>query len=464
MLKKILHVFSGQKSRRQTEKKRKEESERNNISKRTAGQRKKRHKPKKKYNSENHRKGRVQQHPPPPKKSITLPSLEKLYEIPAHNKKTRFTDLNIKKELLAGIMDLQFEYCTPIQASSIKPIIAGRDIAAKAQTGTGKTAAFLISGMTRLLQNKKRTAPGKCRMLVLAPTRELALQIHKDAEVLGKFSGLTSMAVFGGMGYRNQRKKLKKHIDIMVGTPGRIIDFMRSREIDFSQAEILVIDEADRMLDMGFIPDVRRIVRATPPPGKRQTLLFSATLENKIRNLVKNWQSNPISLETEKEQTVTDKINQIFYTVSQSEKMKLLIKILRDYKKSKVLIFSNRKDICRKISDTLNRKNIRCSYLSGDLSQKKRLKILNGFKNGQINIIAATDVASRGIHVDDINCVINYDLPDNPEDYVHRIGRTGRAGAEGKSISFVCEYGAYSVPEIEKYLDMEIKSVMPDGI
>ncbi len=389
--------------------------------------------------------------------------LPELIDIPQEDGKVRFTDFPLKKEILGGLQDAEFKYCTPIQEKCLPHILECKDIAGKAQTGTGKTAAFLISIFTHLLNNPpKIKSPGYNRVLIIAPTRELAIQIFEDAEELGKYCGLSNAVVYGGMDYQKQQMSLQKHIDILVGTPGRLLDYSRNSVLKLSKTEIFVIDEADRMLDMGFIPDVRKITSQLPQAGKRQTMLFSATLSEDIMRLVKNWQIDPVMIEIEPEKIVADLIEQVCYSVTQDEKKNLLLWLLKNDNVKKALIFVNRRDFTIRIKSFLQRHNLQCDVLSGDVPQKKRLRMLEGFRNGTIPIIIATDVASRGIHVDDISHVINYDLPDKPEDYVHRIGRTGRAGRKGKAISFICEYGAYIIPELEKTLEAEIKSIQPE--
>jgi len=396
-----------------------------------------------------------EQEPPPP--------LPEIVPTPEAEGKTRFTDLQLAREIMAGVQDLGFKYCTPIQAKCLPCALEGRDLAAKAQTGTGKTAAFLASAMTRLLQNPKQDRkPGSCRVLVLAPTRELAVQIYKDAMGLGKYAGLNNLVIFGGMDYKAQRELLGAPIDILVGTPGRIIDYSGSGHLKLSDTEILVIDEADRMLDMGFIPDVKRIVAKLPQPGKRQTMLFSATLEPEVLRLVERWLVNPVSMETEPEHLVTELIDQRFYAVLDSQKLAMLLWLIKNDNVERMIIFGNWKEKNRILASKLSSYGVECELLSGDIPQTKRMKILERFKKGDCQILVATDVAARGIHVDGISHVVNYDLPDRPEDYVHRIGRTGRAGVKGTSISFVCEFGAYILPELEKLINMQVKTVQPD--
>lgn len=392
-----------------------------------------------------------------------IPSIPELKEIPPVEGKNRFCDFDIEKRILAALQHLKFEYCTPIQKMCLPVTLAGKDLTGRAQTGTGKTAAFLIAAYNHMLRNPQiKRHPGTCRVLILAPTRELAIQIFNDAEAIGKYCGMNNLAVFGGMEHKKQQEALRRPIDILVGTPGRMIDYMQSQHLILSGTEILVIDEADRMLDMGFIPSVRRIVSRLPAAGKRQTMFFSATLTPEILRLVNNWLVEPEIIEAEAEKIVADLIDQQFFTVPVSKKLALLLSILRRNDAKRVLVFVNRKDTSMKLWKLLREYGVNCAVLSGDVPQDKRFKVLESFRTGKTPVIVATDVAARGIHVKEIDYVINYDLPNQPDDYVHRIGRTGRAGITGQSISFVCEYGAYVIPEIEKLLGSEIKCQLPD--
>lgn len=390
------------------------------------------------------------------------PRKPELKEVPEKEGETRFADLNLDERILCALQDLEFKYCTPVQAGSLPAALEGRDVTGKAQTGTGKTAAFLIAMYNHMLNHHLHNRkPGFCRCLVLAPTRELAIQIHQDAEDIGKYCGFNNLVVYGGMGHTAQREALKKPIDILVGTPGRILDYMRSRDLHFAEVEILVIDEADRMLDMGFIPDVRHIVRRTPRPEERQTLFFSATLTREVTRLADQWLRNPSEVEIEPERLVTDLIEQRFYSVLSEEKYPFLLWVLNNEDVERVLVFVNRKIFTEKLAAKLNRKGVKCAALSSDVPQRKRLSILDRFKQGDIKIIIATDVAARGIHVEGISHVVNYDIPYKPEDYVHRIGRTGRVGSKGHAISLVCEYGAYEMSALEEYLGYEIGVEIP---
>ena len=396
--------------------------------------------------------------------SRVIPPLPKeLVEVPVVEGKTRFLDLDLHLLVKYGIQHAGFEYCTPIQQMSLPPLLEQRDLAGKAQTGTGKTAAFLLASFTRLLNNPlpEPRVNAQPRMVVMAPTRELAMQIHKDACELGIFTNLNIAVVFGGMDHETQRRSLDCPLDILVGTPGRLIDYSRSGALDLSQVEILVIDEADRMLDMGFIPDVKRIVSRMPEKGKRQTLLFSATLEDRILTLASGWLADPVIYESEPEKPVSENITQTFYSVLREEKLALILYILRTMDYERLIIFGNRKDVNLRLQYDLARYGYEIPVLSGDITQAKRIKILERFRSGKERVVIATDVAARGIHVDDISLVINYDLPEQPEDYIHRIGRTGRAGHRGTAISFLCEYGAYYLPAIEELLGTQFGSILP---
>ena len=399
---------------------------------------------------------------PAAEERVNIPHPEVLEEVPPCEGKVRFGDFDLHREVLFGVQAAGFKYCSPIQALALPELLKGRDLAGKAQTGTGKTAAFLLAVFDKLLKNplagRKKGAP---RVLILAPTRELAIQIHKDALQLGAFTGLTSLVVFGGMDHAKQQKSLDTDIDLLIGTPGRVIDYSRSRFLDLSRVEILIVDEADRMLDMGFIPDVKRIVSQLPKRGERQTMLFSATLSEEILRLSSGWLADPFVVESEPEQLVSDNIEQTFYSVLREEKLALLLHIFRTETFERMIIFGNRKDVNLRLEQDLERYGYRVPVLSGDIPQEKRMKILERFRTGDEKIVIATDVAARGIHVEDVSIVVNYDLPERAEDYIHRIGRTGRAGKKGKSISFLCEYGAYYLPAIEELLGVTFSSQLP---
>lgn len=382
--------------------------------------------------------------------------------VPMAEGKMRFADLSLPDPIYRATCDLGFQYCTPIQNQSLPHVLEGKDLAGRAQTGTGKTAAFLIGAFTRMLDNPKPDRePGSVRMLALAPTRELAQQIYRDAESLGKFCGLRNRVVFGGMDHRKQRESLNVPIDLLVGTPGRIIDFSRGGHLKFGNTEILVIDEADRLLDMGFIPDVRQIVNKLPPAGKRQTLFFSATLERAIMRLVGSWLHQHVTVEIAPETLTAESVEQRFYSVSGDEKLAVIVNTLEHDDVTRMLVFGNRRDTCRRLHHQLERCGVTCALLSGDVDQRKRMRLLDDFRQGLYPVIIATDVAARGIHVDDISHVVNYDMPFEPDTYVHRIGRTGRAGNSGKAISLVCEYGGYALMDLESYLSEQLEVVAP---
>ncbi len=386
------------------------------------------------------------------------------YVVPPAEGKNRFHDFPIRQEVMHAIADKGFKYCTPIQAGILPKALEGLDAAGRAQTGTGKTAAFLISIITRLLDNPlpepNRKAP---RALILAPTRELAMQIKNDADELIKYTDIKVLAVLGGMEYQEQKNTLAgENVDIVVATPGRLLDFKKQGSIHLDKVEILIIDEADRMLDMGFIPDVRQIIESTPPKSRRQTMLFSATLTPEVNRLASKWTTEPSIVEIEPERVVVKTIKQVFYLTMDIEKFKILYNLITKRGLDKVLVFTNRKDTARDLKDHLSAYGINCSLLSGDVEQLRRIKRLENFRSGGINVLVATDVAARGLHVEGISHVVNFTLPENPEDYVHRIGRTGRAGASGTSISFATETDAYFLPAIKEYLAEDIPSTYPE--
>jgi len=385
------------------------------------------------------------------------------FQVPEAEGKKRFHDFDLPSEIMHAVADKNFQYCTPIQAMSLEHALAGKNVAGKAQTGTGKTAAFLVAILTRYLRTPEGRADqgGRPRALVIAPTRELVIQICKDADSMGKYCGLRSLAVYGGMDYERQKREvLDQPVDLLVATPGRLLDFVRSRVIDLSTVDTLVIDEADRMLDMGFIPDVRTIIRRLPPKEKRCTMLYSATLSDDVMNLAAQWMAEPVRVETETEQGATKTVKQIVYVVTSDEKFTVLYNHIQQFPDSRILVFCNRKTTTEDVAESLSRRGIRCETLSGDVNQNRRLRVLEDFRAGKIRIVVATDVAGRGIHVDDIGFVINFDFPYAPEDYVHRIGRTGRAGQSGVAISFADEDESFTIPEIEKYINEELKCTL----
>lgn len=379
--------------------------------------------------------------------------------------KTRFHDLKLAPGIMHALADLDFRYCTPIQAQILQKTLRGDDAFGQAQTGTGKTAAFLITILQHFQENKlkQQRRSGTPRALIVAPTRELVIQIGRDANALAKYFQHNIVTVFGGVDYRRQRRQLsEKKVDIIVATPGRLLDFTRNREISLRQVEILVLDEADRMLDMGFIPDVRRIMRQLPEKANRQTMLFSATLTNDVKYLGSNWTTDPHVVEIEPDHVAVDTVDQKVYIVTTEQKFTLLYNTIIGKNLQRVIVFCNRRDQARDLADLLSRYEMRSALLSGDVPQRKRMKVLDRFKAGEIQVMVATDVAGRGIHIDGLSHVVNYTLPQDPEDYVHRIGRTGRAGKSGTSISFACENDSHYIPAIEEFLGNELVCDYPE--
>lgn len=379
--------------------------------------------------------------------------------------KTRFHDLDLPIILMHAIADLGFKYCSPIQARTLPYTLRGHDIVGKAQTGTGKTAAFLTTIITELLINPVEDDhfAGEARSLIIAPTRELVMQIAQDAKDLCKYTNLKVHSLVGGMDYDKQKRNLHESLcDILVATPGRLLDFAGSKDVYLDRTEILVLDEADRMLDMGFIPQVRRIVRLTPRPENRQTMFFSATFTPEVMDLAKQWTVNPTTIEIEPDSIATDTVTQKVYITSTDEKFELLNNIIRQEEVESTIVFANRRDQCRRLQEKLKNKGFSVGLLSGEVAQGKRVKTLEDFKSGKLTILVATDVAGRGIHIDGISHVVNYTLPEEPEDYVHRIGRTGRAGKNGTSISFACEDDAFLLEPIEKLLGAKLPAQLPE--
>ncbi len=385
------------------------------------------------------------------------------FDVPAVAGKSRFHDLGLGLELMHAIADLGFEYCSPIQAEVLPFTLDGYDAIGKAQTGTGKTAAFLITVITDLLNNpQEERYIGEPRALVIAPTRELVAQIAEDSRKLCKYAGLETALLIGGVDYNRQLKKIEdKVVDIVVATPGRLLDFSRRGHLHLNMVEVLVIDEADRMLDMGFIPQVKQVIAKTPPKRNRQTLLFSATFNQDVLNLCTQWTTNATMVEIEPDSVAVDTVDQKVYMVSAREKFPLLRNLLQQDEVESAIVFANRRDTTRRVYEKLKRAGLSCGMLSGEVSQHLRTRTLDSFKKGDINILVATDVAGRGIHVDNISHVVNYDLPEDPEDYVHRIGRTGRAGKTGTSITFAGEMDSFLLPELEKLLGKKLACEHP---
>ncbi len=382
-----------------------------------------------------------------------------------HLSTLRFADLNLPAELLQAIESTGFSYCTPIQAQTLPKSLAGRDVAGQAQTGTGKTIAFLVAAFAHLLT--KPAKPGRSttqpRALILAPTRELAVQIFNDAEKLATPLGFKLGLVFGGTGYLQQRQTLEDGVDILIGTPGRLIDYFKQDVFNLKALQVMVLDEADRMFDLGFITDIRYLLRRMPPPEQRMTMLFSATLSFRVQELAYEHMNNPEHVAIEPEQITAKQVTEVVYYPAKEEKIPLLLGLLQAHQVQRALIFANTKRVAEKITAYLRGNDFPVALLSGDVPQNKRLRLLQEFAEGKTNIMVATDVAARGLHIPAVSHVFNFDLPHDAEDYVHRIGRTARAGASGEAISFACDEFVFSLPEIETYIGHRLPKLSVDA-
>lgn len=373
-----------------------------------------------------------------------------------HLTEQRFIDFSIHENVLAALESKGFEFCTPIQAKTLPITLKGNDIAGQAQTGTGKTMAFLIATFHHLLTNECQSNKNQPRALILAPTRELAVQIASDAELLVKHSDLKLALAYGGDGYEKQVETIEKGVDILVGTTGRVIDYVKQGIINLDCIQVIVLDEADRMFDLGFIKDIRYLMRKCPKPEQRLTMLFSATLSPRVRELAYEDMNNASYVEIEPLQRTGYRIKEELFYPSNEDKMALLLTLLEEEWPERCMIFANTKQKCEEIWQYLLADGHRVGLLTGDIAQKKRLALLDSFTKGELDILVATDVAARGLHIPEVTHVFNYDLPDDREDYVHRIGRTGRAGQSGHSISFACERYAVNLPAIEEYIGHSI--------
>src|SRR5436309_5416850 len=376
-----------------------------------------------------------------------------------------FATLSLPEPVMQGIRDAGFVAATPIQEATLPLALKGKDVAGQSQTGTGKTAAFLIAAFTRLLRTPERPVPGGAaapRVLVIAPTRELVVQIEADAHQLGRFTPFNIQAVYGGIDYARQRDTLREGCDVLIGTPGRLIDYLKQHIWSARRVEVLVVDEADRMFDMGFIADLRFILRRLPAAEQRQSFLFSATLSFRVLELTWEFMNNPTQISITPQQKTAERVEQSLYHVGRDEKFKLRLGLLRREGGDRILIFSNTREEARRLEDRLGRNGWEAKALTGDVDQKKRLRILNDFKEGRLPVLVATDVASRGLHIEAVTHVVNWDLPDDAEDYVHRIGRTARAGAGGKAISVVDEASALRIEAIEKFIGQKIPVTWAD--
>ena len=376
-----------------------------------------------------------------------------------HLSNCTFSSFDLPENLMQGIEESGFIACTPIQEKTLPLTLKGKDVAGQAQTGTGKTAAFLIATFNHLLRNpvEEPRKPNQVRALILAPTRELAIQIHKDAVTLGQHTGLRLGLAYGGTDYDLQRDRLTEGVDVLIGTPGRIIDYFKQRVFDLLKAQVVVLDEADRMFDLGFIKDVRFLLRRCPPPEKRLGLLFSATLSFRVSELAYEHMNHPKSVQVESEQVTAQHVRQVLYHTANEDKIPLLLGLMSRMGAHRSIVFVNTKRDGERVWSYLEGNGFKSAILSGDVPQKKRQTLLKKFQDGELDILVATDVAARGLHIPDVSHVFNYDLPQDAEDYVHRIGRTARLGADGDAISFACERFVYSLPEIEEFIGESIQ-------
>ena len=376
-----------------------------------------------------------------------------------HLTDVRFDSLGLTESLLESLEDAGFTYCTPIQAATLPLALQGIDIAGQAQTGTGKTAAFLLAALHYLMEtpvDQDKVGPW---VIVLAPTRELAIQIHRDAELLGRYTGLVFAAVYGGVGYESQRRKLEQGVDVLVGTPGRIIDYHKQGVFGLKSIEVVVLDEADRMFDLGFIADIRYLLRRMPRPDRRLNMLFSATLSHRVMELAYEHMNDPRVVRIEADRITADKVRQVLYHVASADKIPLLLGILKQRNAKRAIVFVNTKRAAERVLGYLLGNGLEAGVLSGDIPQSKRQQLLESFQRGKMPILVATDVAARGLHIPNVTHVINFDLPQDAEDYVHRIGRTARIGASGDAISLACEEFVYSLPDIEAFIEQKIPTV-----
>lgn len=375
-----------------------------------------------------------------------------------HLTTTRFKDFDLDANLIKGLDDAGFEFCTPIQAQSIPIALTGKDIAGEAQTGTGKTAAFMVACMNQLIKNpaKKDRLVNQPRAMILAPTRELAIQIHKDGLAIGKYTDLKLGLAYGGTDYEKQRSILENGVDILIGTPGRTIDFFKQKIFNLKACNVVVLDEADRMFDLGFIDDMRYLLSRCPSPDQRLSLLFSATLSHRVSELAYVHMNDPAEIRIQSDTKTADKIEQSIYYPANEEKIPLLLGLMEKLKPTRSIVFINTKRVADKVYAWLEGNGYKSALLSGDVPQQKRQSLLKKFQDGEFSTLVATDVAARGLHIPAVSHVFNFDLPQSGEDYVHRIGRTARAGASGSAISFACEDYAHYIMDIEEYIDQKI--------
>lgn len=370
-----------------------------------------------------------------------------------------FKDLPLDESLQEALEDNNYVQCTPIQALSLPLLLSGRDVVGQAQTGTGKSAAFLLATLNRLMTVPVAQGKRGPFAIIMAPTRELAIQIYDDAEMLGRYTGLKFSCIYGGTGYEKQRAELAADADVVIGTVGRILDFYKQGELNLKEIEIVVLDEADRMFDLGFIADIRYLFKKMPDVAVRQNMFFSATFSQRVLELAYEHMNMPEKVQIETDHITAEKIQQYLIHVGSPDKMSLLFGVLKKEQPERTIIFVNTKRSAEEISNYLSANDYKVGVLSGDIPQNKRERLLESFKDGKVSIMVATDVAARGLHIPDVTHVINYDLPQDVEDYVHRIGRTARAGEEGTAISFACEEFVYSLPDIEDYIEMKIPTI-----
>jgi ATP-dependent RNA helicase RhlB len=371
----------------------------------------------------------------------------------------KFEDFKLDSRLLDGISDAGYTECLPVQEVTLKDSLQGRDVCVQSQTGSGKTAAFLLTIYQKLLTDPSLKEK---KALIISPTRELAVQIGREADILGRHTGINNCVVYGGSSYDPQERAISEGARIIVATPGRLLDFINQRKIDLKQYSICVIDEADRLFDMGFLPDIRRILKKLPPANKRQTMLFSATLGYRARELSWEHMNETVEIEMSPETVTVDSVTQELYHVSSEDKFGLLLGILKQENPKAAIIFTNTKDEAVRVTERLEENGFPSEYIIGDLPQKKRSRLIENLKKGHLKFLVATNVASRGLHVADLPLVINYDLPEDPEDYVHRIGRTARVGKEGKAIAIACDRFVHSLEAIEELIGMKIPVIWPD--
>lgn len=370
----------------------------------------------------------------------------------AHLTDTPFSALPLHAHLQQGLADAGFAFCTPIQAQSLPLLLKGKDVAGQAQTGTGKTIAFLLATFQRLLESGAGETQKQPRALILAPTRELAIQIVKDAELLNKNAGLRIALAHGGKDYQKQRDAISEGCDVLIGTPGRLLDYHKQRVFGLKQIEVMVLDEADRMFDLGFIKDVRYFLRRMPAPAQRLGMLFSATLSYKVLELAYEHMNNPEKVQVAPEKVMGDRIEESVYYPANDEKVPLLLALIKRIQPPRAIVFVNTKHVADRVWGYLEGNGHKAALLSGDVPQKKRERLLQHFQDGEFPFLVATDVAARGLHIPKVSHIFNFDLPQDCEDYVHRIGRTARAGASGVAISFACEEYVFSLPDIEDYI------------